>query len=138
MTAEKRTVDAAAVGGRRRRRTSGRRHEITIRLDDRERELLVTAARANGAALAAYVSVAALGVARGEVTPVPSTTAELLRELADARRQVQRFGVLVNQAVAKLNATGQAPPALDPAVTICTRAVRRLDEAVVHVRPSRS
>jgi hypothetical protein len=138
MTVEARAADATKVGGRRRRRTSGRRHEITIRLDDGERELLVKAARANAVALAAYISVAALGVARGEVMPIPSTTAELLRELTDARRQVQRFGVLVNQAVTKLNATGNAPPALDAAMAICTRAVRRLDEAVVRVRPPRS
>lgn len=111
---------------------------MTVRLDDSELELLARAAEVDGSALAAYISLTALGVARGQLAPIPSTTAELLRELSDARRQVQRFGVLVNQAVAKLNTTGQAPPALGEAMGICTRAVLRLDEAVVRVRPPRS
>lgn len=122
---------------RRRRRTSGRRRAVTVRLNDAEWELLAAAAGARGSALAAYMGLAALGVARGELTPLPSTTAELLRELSDARRQVQRFGVLVNQAVAKLHATGHAPPALGEALAVCARAVGRLDEAVLRVRPPR-
>lgn len=105
-----------------------------MRLDDAEWELLATAAGIEGTALAAYMALAAVGVARGEVTPIPSSTAELLRELANARRQVQRFGVLVNQAVAKLHATGEPAPALGDAVAICAGAVSRLDEAVVRVR----
>lgn len=120
-------------GTQRRRRGPGRRREVTVRLDDVEWELLATAAGIEGTALAAYMALAAVGVARGEVTPIPSSTAELLRELADARRQVQRFGVLVNQAVAKLQATGEPAPALGDAVAICARAVSRLDEAVVRV-----
>jgi len=137
VSAEPLGTPAPPAGARRRRRTAGRRRELTLRLNETEWELLARAARARGSALAAYVGLAALGAARGELTPVPSTTAELLRELSDARRQVQRFGVLVNQAVAKLHATGQAPPALGEAVAVCTRAVGRLDQAVLRVCPPR-
>ena len=52
----------------------------------------------------------------------------LQRHLFEARTAVNRFGNLVNQAVATLNATGHPPiEALGYAGSICTRAVRNLD-----------
>jgi len=42
----------------------------------------------------------------------------------------------LNQAVARLNATGERGEDLVPAVEFCTRVIRRLDEAAEHVRRS--
>jgi hypothetical protein len=54
--------------------------------------------------------------------------ARLQRQLFEARTAVNRFGSNVNQAVAKLHATGVPPiEALAHAVGLCTRAVRNLD-----------
>jgi len=53
----------------------------------------------------------------------------VLAELVAARVQVRRFGGNVNQAVAALNATGEAPAWLASAVELAGRAVRRVDEA---------
>jgi hypothetical protein len=40
----------------------------------------------------------------------------------------------LNQAVTRLNATGQRGEDLVPAAQFCTRVIRRLDEAAEHVR----
>ena len=129
---------AARGPGRRRRRTVRRTRRVAVRLSEEEWAVLIQAAARDGAALAAYVATAATGVARGEVTPIPASTADALRELAEARRQVQRFGVLVNQAVARLHATGTVPASLEPAVRVCAQAVNRLDDAAVRLRPPSS
>ena len=52
-----------------------------------------------------------------------------LAELMSARVQVRRFGTNVNQAVAALNASGEAPEWLGQAVALAGRAVARVDEA---------
>ena len=49
---------------------------------------------------------------------------------------VRRIGTNLNQAVAKLNATGQPSADLLPAAEFCVRVIRRLDEAAAQVRRS--
>ena len=71
----------------------------------------------------------ALAAARGTVPPAPSQSREALVELMAARAQVRRFGGNVNQAVAQLNSTGEAPEWLGTAVELATRAVRQVDAA---------
>ncbi len=45
-----------------------------------------------------------------------------------------KIGVLLNQAVAKLNATGQRPGELDECARICLRRVANMDAAAEEVR----
>ena len=71
----------------------------------------------------------ALAAARGTVPPTPSATQQALAELMAARTQLRRFGTNVNQAVAALHTTGEAPEWLAQAVGVTTRAVRRVDAA---------
>ena len=73
----------------------------------------------------------ALAAARGTAPPAPSASREALVELMAARAQVRRFGGNVNQAVAALNSTGEAPQwlALAQAVELTTWAVARVDAA---------
>jgi hypothetical protein len=57
--------------------------------------------------------------------------ARLQRELFEARTAVNRFGANVNQAAARLHATGEAPiDALTRAVVLCGRAVRNIDALI--------
>ena len=49
---------------------------------------------------------------------------------------VRRIGTNLNQAVARLNATGQRGEDLLPSVEFCVRVIRRLDEAAEQVRRS--
>ena len=55
------------------------------------------------------------------------------RQLFEARTAVNRFGNNANQAVAALNATGEAPEWLGHAVALCVRAVRNLDGLIDEV-----
>jgi len=92
------------------------------------------AAAVGGLTPTGYAAKAAVDAALARTAPVPVRTADALRELLEARAQVRRFGVLVNQAVAKLNATGELSAELGAAVAACTRAVGRVEEAAVAVR----
>jgi hypothetical protein len=49
---------------------------------------------------------------------------------------VRRAGTNLNQAVARLNATGQRGEDLLPSAEFCARVIRRLDEAAEQVRRS--
>jgi short subunit dehydrogenase-like uncharacterized protein len=49
---------------------------------------------------------------------------------------VRRIGVNLNQAVARLNSTGQRGGDLTPAAEMCSRVIRRLDDAAEQVRRS--
>jgi len=57
-----------------------------------------------------------------------------LIELMAAAGLVRRAGTNLNQAVAKLNATGQRGEDLLPSVRFCMRMIRRLDEAAEQLR----
>ena len=59
---------------------------------------------------------------------------EALGELMRASGLVRKIGVLLNQAVARLNATGQRPGELVPVAQACLRRVDRLDAAAEHLR----
>jgi len=127
-------LDAAVVvrsgsGRRRRRQLVARPHAVFARFSDEEFEVLDVAAAAAGLTPTSFVAARAVAVARGVVRPVPSGTAEVVRELVEARTQLVRFGVLLNQAVAKLNATGQVDGALVAAVRRCDAATASLRAA---------
>jgi len=61
---------------------------------------------------------------------------EALAEVMTAAGLVRRIGTNLNQAVARLNATGQRGEDLMPAAQFCMRAVQRLDEAAEQLRRS--
>jgi hypothetical protein len=61
---------------------------------------------------------------------------EALVELMSAAALVRRVGTNLNQAVARLNATGQHGEDLVPATQFCLKVIRRLDEAAEHLRLS--
>jgi hypothetical protein len=96
-------------------------------------ELDAAAARA-GLARGAYAAQAALAMARGAASgagvPVRAALAEVIRSAG----LVRRAGVNLNQAVAKLNATGQRSGDLLPYAAESLRRARRLDEAAEELR----
>ena len=57
-------------------------------------------------------------------------------ELIAAAGLVRRVGTNLNQAVTRLNATGQCGDDLLPAAQFCVRVIRRLDEAAEQLRRS--
>lgn len=129
---------AGAVGGRVRRRrlreVERRAHRLTPRFSDAELEAIGVAAGLAGLTPTGFAAKAAVDVALARTSPVPVRTAEALGELLEARAQVRRFGLLVNQAVARLHASGELSGELGAAVAACTRAVGRVEAAAVAVR----
>jgi len=101
--------------------------------EEEYRELGGAAARA-GLARGAYAAEAALAVARGSASPVDSHFRELLGEFVRAAGLVRRIGVNLNQAVAKLNATGQRSGDLLPYAAESIRRAQLLDQAAEEVR----
>jgi hypothetical protein len=94
------------------------------------------AAARSGLAKGAFAAEATLAAARGTQARVWSPLRAALAELMTAAGLVRRAGANLNQAVARLNATGERGDDLAPAVQFCTRVIRRLDEAAEQVRRS--
>jgi len=110
-------------------RFPGRGRRVTVRLGDEELAAIELAAGRVGLTPTGFVGAAAIAAARGSAGPAASESREALAELMAARAAVRRFGVNVNQAVAALNATGEAPDWLGQAVEAAARAVGRVDAA---------
>jgi hypothetical protein len=121
--------------GSRRSKQGGRRpHKVEFRLTDEELELLEEAARRSGRARGAYAAEVTLAAAQGGSAAGSTAFREALGELIRAAGLVRRIGVNLNQAVAKLNATGQRSGDLLPYARESLRRAERLDAAADEVR----
>ena len=103
-------------------------------LTDEEYGELDTAAAQAGMAKGAYAAMATLAAARGLMNPADSPFRQALTELICAAGLVRRIGVNLNQAVAKLNATGQCSADLLAYAAESKRRAERLDAAAENVR----
>jgi hypothetical protein len=126
-----RTGHADVQGGGRPRHGSTRRYRVEFSLTGEEFELLEAAA---GRARGAYAAEATLAAARGRPVAADTPVRELLRELIRASGLVRRIGVNLNQAVTKLNATGQRSGDLLPYAAESLRRAERLDALADAVR----
>jgi Mobilization protein NikA len=122
--------------GRRPRKAARRARRVEFSLTDEEFGELGAAAAQAGLSRGAYAAEAALEVARGGHGRVGVPLREALVELMSAAGLMRRVGTNLNQAVARLNATGQRGEDLVPATQFCIRVIRRLDEAAEHLRRS--
>jgi hypothetical protein len=101
-------ADPAGQGRRRARQPVPRTRTVEFTLNDQEYALLVEAARRAGMARQAYVATAVLeGAASGTTTSGQDPLELILIELMRAAGLVRRITTNLNQAIAKLNATGQ-------------------------------
>ena len=99
---------SASARPRRRTRHQGRRgRTVRFALTEEEYAEVSAAARQAGLARGAYAAEATLAVARGAVTTPDAPLRDAFYALDRAALLVRRIGVSLNQAVAKLNATGQ-------------------------------
>jgi len=130
-------MTGTAVGGgarRRPRQPVPRPRLVKFFLTDDELAELDEAAGQAGLARGAFAAEVTMAVARGRQTKISAPLREALVELMSAAGLVRRVGTNLNQAVARLNATGQRGEDLLPAAQMCARVIRRLDEAAEHVR----
>jgi hypothetical protein len=126
---------AAASKPRRRSRQPVKRSR-TVRFDLSEEEFteVGVAAKQAGLAKGAYATQVVLSAARSGGVPGDSPLRDSLGEFIRAAGLVRRIGVNLNQAVAKLNATGQRSGDLLPYAAESIRRARILDQAAEEVR----
>lgn len=120
----------------RRRARQGVKRARTIRFDLSEREFgeIQAAAEQAGLAKGAFVAQAALAIARSGGLPPDCPHRQALSEFIRAAGLVRRIGVNLNQAVAKLNATGQRSGDLLPYAAESMRRIQLLDQAAEELR----
>jgi uncharacterized protein (DUF1778 family) len=116
---------------------SGRRNRVNARFSDAELGEVETAAAAVGMTPTGFLAEAALAAARdapaASLDPMRETLARLEVELFDARVAVGRIGTNLNQAVAALNATGQAPAWLERVAWLCEQRMLRVDAVISRI-----
>jgi hypothetical protein len=130
-------VVMAAAGGtvrRRSRQAVSRPRVVQFSLTGEEFEDVSRAAERSGLARGALAAEAALASARGARARAWWSLREALAEVIAAAGLVRRAGTNLNQAVARLNATGQRGEDLLPAAQFCARVIRRLDETAEQLR----
>jgi hypothetical protein len=98
---------AAARPRRRARHQARRDRTVRFALTDAEYAEVSAAARQAGLARGAYAAEATLALARGAVTMRDAPLRDAFYALDRAALLVRRIGVNLNQAVARLNTTGQ-------------------------------
>jgi hypothetical protein len=94
------------------------------------------AATSAGLARGAFAAEVTLAAARGAQARAASPLREALAELMEAAGLARRIGTNLNQAVARLNATGQRGDDLLPSAEFCVRVIHRMDQAAEQVRRS--
>ena len=119
---------------RRARQAVPRPRLVKFFLTEAELAELDEAAGRAGLARGAFAAEAALAAARGWPSRAVSPVREALVELMTVAGLVRRAGTNLNQAVARLNATGQQGDDLVPAALFCARVIARLDEAAEQLR----
>jgi len=117
----------------RRHRFPARDRVVKVRYDDRELAVLSAAAERAGLTVAGFLAGAGLSVAGQGPAPSQAADRELLAELVQLRLAIRRYAVNVNQAVAALHSTGDAPVWLSQAVAGAHRAVLSVDAATRRV-----
>jgi Bacterial mobilisation protein (MobC) len=122
--------------GWRAREDTPRLHLVKFVLTDLELAELGAAASRAGLANGAFAAEAALAAAHGSAAADSSPLRDALVELMRAAGLVRRIGVNLNQVVARLNSTGQRGDDLTSAAEMCSRVIRRLDDAAEQVRRS--
>src|ERR1039457_4421487 len=129
--------DPQMTGSRSRRgsrQAASRVRSVRFGLTEEEFEEVGAAASHAGLAKGAYAAQATLAAGRGMISPADSPLRQALAELIRAAGLVRRIGVNLNQAVAKLNATGQRSADLLPYAAESLRRAERLDAAAETVR----
>ena len=123
-----------AQGSRRPRQQARRCYRVEFTLTEAEFAALAEAAGRARLARGAYAAQVVLAHVNGGGTGPEAVDREALGELITAAGLVRKIGVLHNQAVTKLNATGRRSGDLLACAEACMRRVERLDAAAEQVR----
>jgi len=128
-------ADPGGQGRRRARQSVPRTRTVEFTLNDEEYALLVEAARQAGVARRAYVATVVLdGAANGTTISGQDLLELILIELMRAAGLVRRITANLNQAIAKLTATGQPAGELPRYAAESTRRADHIDAVADAVR----
>ena len=127
--------DGRPARSRRSREVAPRRRTVRFGLSDGEFAEVEAAAARAGQARGAFAAEATLAVARGTIAVAAGDQLrDVLAELIYAAGLVRRIGINLNQAVARLNTTGQASGDLASYAKESLRRADRLDAIAEDVR----
>jgi len=121
-------------GRRRARQPVPRTRRVELTLTGEEYTVLAAAAGRAGLARRAYVAQAALAAANGKPVSDHESLGQALIELMRAAGLVRRIAANINQAVAKLNATGQPAGNLPAYAAQSIRRADHIDQVADAVR----
>ena len=117
----------------RQHRFPARDRVVKVRYDEQEYAALAAAAARARLTPSGYLACSGLAAAGQGQAPSQSADRELLAELLSLRTAIRRYAVNVNQAVAAIHSTGDAPIWLSRAVLGAQLAVVSADEATQRV-----
>lgn len=120
--------------GRRSREPVKRARRVEFTVTEAELGELDAAAARAGLSRGAYAAQCTLAAARGQISQQGASIRDAMAELIRCAGLVRRAGVNLNQAVAKLNATGQPSADLLPWAAESTRRAQRLDAVAEELR----
>lgn len=118
---------------RRSRETAARPKVVQFSLTHAEFGEISEAVASAGLARGAFAAEVTLAAARGAQARAASPLREALAELMEAAGLARRIGTNLNQAVARLNATGQRGEDLLRSAEFCVRVIHRMDQAAEQV-----
>ena len=121
-------------GRRRARQPVPRTRRVELTLTGEEYAVLAAAAGRAGLARRAYAAQAALAAANGKPISDHESLGQALIELMRAAGLVRRIAANINQAVAKLNATGQPAGNLPAYAAQSIRRADHIDQVADAVR----
>ncbi len=121
-------------GRRRARQPVPRTRRVELTLTGEEYAVLAAAAGRAGLAQRAYAAQAALAAANGKPISDHESLGQALIELMRAAGLVRRIATNINQAVAKLNATGQPAGNLPAYAAQSIRRADHIDQVADPVR----
>jgi len=121
-------------GRRRARQPVPRTRRVELTLTGEEYAVLAAAAGRAGLARRAYAAQAALAAANGKPISDQESLGQALIELMRAAGLVRRIAANINQAVAKLNSTGQAAGNLPAYAAQSIRRADHIDQVADAVR----
>ena len=119
---------------RRARQSEAQPRVVQSSLANEEFQEVSRAPERSGLVRGAFAAEATLAMARDAEPRMSSLLREALVELMAAAGLVRGAGTNLNQAVAKLNATGQLPGELVPCAQVCMRRAEHLDAVAEQLR----
>ncbi|WP_157963715.1 hypothetical protein [Actinocorallia populi] len=105
-----------------------------MRFNEEEYAAFSSAAERQGLSNGAYAAQVCMAHVRGLDSAEQEAMRDLLRALMLTTGQVRKVGVLFNQVVARLNATGEQAERFVVYAAAADRTLRRVDELTARVR----